>query len=52
MPSEGFVTSITRQSENFPDWYNDVVRKAELADEPPGIISRTVRVRSSIQTGL
>jgi prolyl-tRNA synthetase len=32
VPSEGFVTSITRQSEDFPAWYNDVVLKAELAD--------------------
>jgi len=31
----GFVTSITRQSEDFPAWYNDVVRKAELADYSP-----------------
>ena len=31
----GFVTSITRQSEDFPGWYNDVVRKAELADYSP-----------------
>ncbi len=35
MPTEGFVTSITRQSEDFPGWYNDVVRKAELADYSP-----------------
>ena len=35
VPSEGFVTSITRQSEDFPDWYNDVVLKAELADYSP-----------------
>jgi prolyl-tRNA synthetase len=32
VPSEGFVSSITRQSEDFPGWYNDVVLKAELAD--------------------
>jgi prolyl-tRNA synthetase len=32
---EGFVTSITHQSENFPEWYNDVVLKAELADYSP-----------------
>jgi len=32
VPKEGFVTSITRQSEDFPGWYNDVVLKAELAD--------------------
>ena len=35
MPKEGFVTSIARQSEDFPGWYNDVVRKAELADYSP-----------------
>ncbi|HET7677844.1 MAG TPA: proline--tRNA ligase [Candidatus Limnocylindrales bacterium] len=35
MPKDGFVTSITRQSEDFPAWYNDVVRKAELADYSP-----------------
>jgi prolyl-tRNA synthetase len=35
VPKEGFVTSITRQSENFPEWYNDVVLKAELADYSP-----------------
>jgi len=31
----GFVTSITRQSEDFPGWYNDVVLKAELAAYSP-----------------
>jgi prolyl-tRNA synthetase len=35
VPKEGFVTSITRQSEDFPGWYNDVVLKAELADYSP-----------------
>src|SRR5450756_1745479 len=30
VPKEGFVTSITRQSEDFPGWYNDVVLKACL----------------------
>jgi prolyl-tRNA synthetase len=30
-----FVSSITRQSEDFAGWYNDVVRKAELADYSP-----------------
>ncbi len=35
MPSEAFVTSITRQSEDFSDWYNDVVLRAELADHSP-----------------
>jgi prolyl-tRNA synthetase len=32
---DGFVTSIARQSEDFPGWYNDVVLKAELADYSP-----------------
>jgi len=32
---ERFVTSITRQSEDFSAWYTDVVRKAELADYSP-----------------
>jgi prolyl-tRNA synthetase len=32
---DGFVTSITRQSEDFPGWYNDVVLKAQLADYSP-----------------
>jgi len=31
----GFVSSITRQSEDFPGWYNDVVLKAELASYSP-----------------
>ena len=35
MPKDGFVSSITRQSEDFPGWYNDVVLKAELADYSP-----------------
>ena len=35
MPKEGFVTSITKQSEDFPGWYNDVVLKAQLADYSP-----------------
>ena len=35
MASSGFVTSIARQSEDFPAWYNDVVLKAELADYSP-----------------
>jgi prolyl-tRNA synthetase len=30
-----FVNSVTRQSEDFPGWYNDVVLKAELADYSP-----------------
>jgi prolyl-tRNA synthetase len=29
---KGSVTEITRQSENFSQWYLDVVRRAELAD--------------------
>ena len=35
MAKDGFVTSITRQSEDFPGWYNDVVLKAQLADYSP-----------------
>jgi prolyl-tRNA synthetase len=35
MAKDGFVTRITRQSEDFPGWYNDVVRKAELAESSP-----------------
>jgi prolyl-tRNA synthetase len=35
LAKDGFVTSITRQSEDFPGWYNDVVRKAQLADYSP-----------------
>jgi prolyl-tRNA synthetase len=35
MSTTGFVSSIARQSEDFPGWYNDVVRKAELADYSP-----------------
>lgn len=35
MSRTGFVTSITRQSEDFPGWYNDVVLKAQLADYSP-----------------
>src|SRR5919202_2989617 len=30
--SKGAVTEITPQSENFSQWYLDVVRRAELAD--------------------
>ena len=30
--AKGGVTEITRQSENFSQWYLDVVRRAELAD--------------------
>jgi prolyl-tRNA synthetase len=35
VPKDRFVSSITAQSEDFPGWYNDVVRKAELADNSP-----------------
>ena len=30
--TKGSVTEITPQSENFSQWYLDVVRRAELAD--------------------
>ncbi len=35
MSKSDFVSSITRQSDDFPGWYNDVVLKAELADYSP-----------------
>ncbi len=35
MSKSGFVSELTRQSEDFPGWYNDVVRKAELASNSP-----------------
>jgi prolyl-tRNA synthetase len=35
VPGDRFVTAITRQSDDFPGWYNDVVLKAELADYSP-----------------
>jgi prolyl-tRNA synthetase len=35
VPKERFGPSITPQSDDFPGWYNDVVRKAELADYSP-----------------
>ncbi len=35
MAKAGFVSSITRQSEDFPGWYNDVVLKGQLADYSP-----------------
>jgi len=31
----GFVSDLTRQSEDFPGWYNDVVLKAQLASYSP-----------------
>ncbi|MGD8682527.1 MAG: proline--tRNA ligase [Chloroflexota bacterium] len=35
MSKSGFVTELTRQSEDFPGWYNDVVLKAQLASYSP-----------------
>jgi prolyl-tRNA synthetase len=35
LAQSAFVTSIARQSEDFPGWYNDVVLKAELASYSP-----------------
>ena len=35
MSKSGFVSELTRQSQDFPGWYNDVVRKAELASNSP-----------------
>ena len=34
-PPTGFVKDIRKQSVDFPGWYNDVVRKAQLADYSP-----------------
>src|SRR6266568_852503 len=34
-PETGFVKEIRKQSQDFPGWYNDVVRKAQLADNSP-----------------
>jgi prolyl-tRNA synthetase len=34
-PETGFVKEIRKQSVDFPGWYNDVVRKAQLADNSP-----------------
>jgi prolyl-tRNA synthetase len=31
----GFVSDLTRQSEDFPGWYNDVVLKAQMASYSP-----------------
>src|SRR2546422_4392190 len=33
--TEAAPQAITRKSENFAEWYTDVVRKAELADYTP-----------------
>ena len=34
-PETGYVKEIRKQSQDFPGWYNDVVRKAQLADYSP-----------------
>src|SRR5205085_541318 len=34
-PETGFVKDIRKQSQDFPGWYTDVVRKAQLADYAP-----------------
>ena len=34
-PESGFVKEIRKQSTDFPGWYNDVVRKGQLADYSP-----------------
>src|SRR6184192_4555216 len=39
----GFVKDIRKQSQDFPGWYNDVVRKAQLADNSP--VAGTMIVR-------
>jgi prolyl-tRNA synthetase len=40
---DGFVKDIRKQSQDFPGWYNDVVRKAELADNSPVAGSMVIR---------
>ncbi len=35
MSTTGLGPTITSQSDDFPGWYNDVVRRAELADYSP-----------------
>ena len=35
MSKSGFVSDLTRQSEDFPGWYNDVVLKGQLASYSP-----------------
>ncbi len=32
---EEFVTQITKQNEDFSQWYTDVIRKADLVDYAP-----------------
>src|SRR5579864_1406967 len=39
----GFVKEIRKQSADFPGWYNDVVRKAQLADNSPVAGSMIIR---------
>src|SRR5437667_423179 len=39
----GFVKEIRKQAGDFPGWYNDVVRKAQLADNSP--VAGTMIVR-------
>src|SRR2546422_6522741 len=34
-PESGFVKEIRKQSQDFPGWYNDVVRKAQVVDYTP-----------------
>ena len=40
---QAFVTEITPQSEDFPRWYTDVIRRAELADYSPVKGSMVIR---------
>ena len=40
---QAFVTEITPRSEDFPRWYTDVVRRAELADYSPVKGSMVIR---------
>ena len=40
---QAFVTEITPQSDDFPRWYTDVIRRAELADYSPVKGSMVIR---------
>jgi len=41
--AEGFVKSITKKSENFSEWYTDVILRAELADYGPAKGTMVIR---------
>ncbi|MDP3955570.1 MAG: proline--tRNA ligase [bacterium] len=41
--TQDYVKSITKKSENFSEWYNDVILKAELADYGPAKGTMVIR---------